>query len=74
MTWSFGLYSCRWFVPKEIIGESGEIVVMTTFLAPPRRCLSAFSFILNILEDSKTIETPLSPHGISAGSRLEIPI
>ena len=42
---------------------------MMTRLAPPFRCAAAFSRTVNRPVDSITTSTPLSPHGISAGSR-----
>src|SRR5215211_6046802 len=44
---------------------------MTTFLAPPSRCLAAPSRLVKTPVDSTTISTPTSPQGIWAGSRSE---
>ncbi len=52
-----------------IASASPEGAEMMTRLAPPFRCAAAFSRAVNSPVDSMTMSTPLSPHGISAGSR-----
>src|ERR687893_3179937 len=42
---------------------------MTTFLAPPSRCLAAPSRLVKTPVDSTTMSAPTSPQGIWAGSR-----
>ncbi len=41
---------------------------ITTFFAPPARCLAAFSRSVKRPVDSSTTSTPSSPHGSTAGS------
>ena len=43
---------------------------MTTFLAPPARCLAALSRSVKKPVDSITTSTPSSPHGSAAGVAL----
>ena len=45
--------------------------VMMTFFAPAARCLAASSRLVNLPVDSKTMSTPRSFHGNSAGSFTE---
>ena len=51
------------------VGVAADGAEMTTRLAPPFRCAAAFSRAVKRPVDSITTSTPLSPHGISVGSR-----
>mmetsp|Transcript_11105 Transcript_11105/g.23536 ORF Transcript_11105/g.23536 Transcript_11105/m.23536 type:complete len:244 (-) Transcript_11105:238-969(-) len=55
--------------PMTNIGASAEGAEMTTFLAPPFKCMEAFSVVVKIPVDSQTMSAPASPQGISVGSR-----
>ena len=58
------------FTPMQIIASASPLgAEITTRLAPPLRWPAAFSRAVNRPVDSMTTSTPLSPHGISAGSR-----
>ena len=41
---------------------------ITTFFAPPARCLAASARLRNAPEHSKTTSAPEAPHGSAAGS------
>merc|ERR1719409_2582192 len=40
---------------------------MITFLAPPCKCIDAFSITVKMPVDSQTMSAPFSPHGTSVG-------
>ena len=59
------------FTPRQIMTSASPLgAEMITRFAPPLRCSAAFSRAVNRPVDSITTSTPLSPHGISPGSRL----
>merc|ERR1719356_205586 len=67
-TVSEDLYSV-WFTPTTYIGTASlGGAEMITFLAPPPRCNSAFSFAVKTPVDSQMYAAPTVPHGIEAGS------
>mmetsp|Transcript_5817 Transcript_5817/g.16591 ORF Transcript_5817/g.16591 Transcript_5817/m.16591 type:complete len:268 (+) Transcript_5817:209-1012(+) len=59
------------FTPITNMGASAEGAEMTTFLAPPFKCIEAFSMVVKIPVDSQTISAPALAQGISWGSRQE---
>ena len=57
------------FTPMQIMASASPLgAEMTTRFAPPARWPAAFSRAVKRPVDSITTSTPLSPHGISAGS------
>merc|ERR1719498_2123896 len=62
------LYSV-WLTPMTNMGASAEGAEMMTFLAPPSRCIEAFSIVVKMPVDSHTISAPFAPHGTSLGLR-----
>mmetsp|Transcript_28817 Transcript_28817/g.66194 ORF Transcript_28817/g.66194 Transcript_28817/m.66194 type:complete len:222 (-) Transcript_28817:213-878(-) len=60
------LYS-KWLTPMTNIGASAEGAEMITFLAPPCKCIDAFSITVKMPVDSQTMSAPFSPHGTSVG-------
>merc|ERR1719333_1955004 len=58
-----------WFTPMTNIGASADGAEMITFLAPPARCIDAFSMTVKMPVDSQTMSAPDSPHGTSFGLR-----
>mmetsp|Transcript_25407 Transcript_25407/g.66992 ORF Transcript_25407/g.66992 Transcript_25407/m.66992 type:complete len:254 (-) Transcript_25407:7-768(-) len=57
----------RWLTPMTNMGASAEGAEMMTFLAPPCRCIDAFSITVKMPVDSHTTSAPFSPHGTSVG-------
>merc|ERR1719443_1669850 len=55
------------FTPTTIVGVSASFAgaEMTTFFAPPSKCLLQPSVVVNAPVDSHTYSTPVSFHGIS---------
>merc|ERR1719171_2476349 len=56
-----------WLTPITNIGASAEGAEMITFLAPPSRCIFAFSITVKMPVDSQMISAPSAPHGTSFG-------
>ena len=55
--------------PITNIGASPEGAEMITFLAPPSRCIDAFSISVKMPVDSHTTSAFSFPHGTSGGLR-----
>src|SRR5258708_7739354 len=66
-----GSYFCSLTPSTTVMSGSLAGAVMTTFLAPARRCLDEGARSRKIPVDSTTIPTPISPQGRVAGSLAE---